>query len=290
MTRQILTLCGLDRAKREIKKDVHGYLSSLLEYCPELKILQTSIGSCIKKAENGVLTDDIADYLSRAFKVIHEMLSDQSKIPDPRTPYENLRQGEERRYDLIITLQSITLAEPYAIAAIDQKNFVGLSRLISDYGISFEEIVAKLLKTLKRCATQAVKACSNVELAGVTGDCVIIAGKEVNEVLACILKLMASTNKLIAKNFQELKDHGLLRAGITWCERGLGSEYKGILPGLHASKIGDRRDAAFGEITISEPIYQRLAPKYKGRFSLIDIGESVQGNTYSGRYDSTLDD
>jgi hypothetical protein len=232
----------------------------------------------------------MADCLYKTFKAIFDMLSGQSRIPDPRTPYENDRQGYERRYDLITTLQGISLPEPYAVAAIDHKNFVGLGRLISDYGVSFDEVVAKLLKTLKSCATQAAKACSNVELAGVTGDGVIVVGNDVNEVLVCILKFMASTCKLIARDFRELKDHGLLRAGITWREHDLGSEYQGVLPGLHAAKIGDRHGAGFGEITISEPIYQRLTPEYQERFSLIDGGESEQGNTYSGRYDSRLDD
>jgi excisionase family DNA binding protein len=290
MTRQILTLCGLATAKREVRKDAHAYLTSLLESCPELQILRTPIENCIKKAENGVLTDDIADCLSKTFKVIFEMLNDQSRIPDPRTPYENDRQGYERRYDLITTLQGISLPEPYAVAAIDHKNFVGLGKLISDYGTSFDEVVAELLKTLKNCAKQAAKACSNVELAGVTGDSVIVAGNDVNQVLACILKLMAAACKSIARNFRELKDHGLLRAGITWREHDLGSEYRGISPGLLAAKIGDRHGAAFGEITISEPIYQRLASEYQRRFRLIDGGESEQGNSYIGSYDSRLDD
>ncbi len=293
MTRQILTLCGLDTAKREVKKNAYAYLTGLLESCPELQILQAPIEDCIKKAENGVLTDDIADCLSRTFKVIFEMLSDQSRIPDPRTPYESDRQGYERRYDLITILQDISLPEPYAVAAIDHKNFVGLGRLISEYGGgSFDEVVAKLLKTLKSCATQAAKACSNVELCGVTGDGVIVAGNDVNEVLACILKLMASTSKSIAKNFDELIDHGLLRVGITWRANDLDSEYRGLLPGFLAAKIGDRRGAAFGEITISEPIYQRLTLEYQKRFRLIVIDDvkSGQGNTYSGRYDSRLDD
>ncbi len=293
MTRQILTLCGLDTAKREVKKNAYAYLTGLLESCPELQILQAPIEDCIKKAENGVLTDDIADCLSRTFKVIFEMLSDQSRIPDPRTPYESDRQGYERRYDLITILQDISLPEPYAVAAVDHKNFVGLGRLISEYGGgSFDEVVAKLLKTLKSCATQAAKACSNVELCGVTGDGVIVAGNDVNEVLACILKLMASTSKSIAKNFDELIDHGLLRVGITWRANDLDSEYRGLLPGFLAAKIGDRRGAAFGEITISEPIYQRLTLEYQKRFRLIVIDDvkSGQGNTYSGRYDSRLDD
>ena len=291
MTRQILTLCGLDTAKREVKKDAYAYLTGLLESCPELQILQAPIEDCIKKAENGVLTDDIADCLSRTFKVIFEMLSDQSRIPDPRTPYESDRQGYERRYDLITILQDISLPEPYAVAAIDHKNFVGLGRLISEYGGgSFDEVMAKLLKTLKSCATQAAKACSNVEFAGITGDSVIVAGNDVNEVLVCILKLMASASASIAKNCEEFKDHGLFRAGITWREYDLGSEYRGILPGVQAAKMGDRHGAAYGEITISEPIYQRLTPEYEGRFHLIDCRESKQGNTYSGNYDARLDD
>lgn len=292
LTRQILTICGLDTTKHAVKKDTSAYLRGLVESCPELQILQCQIEDCIKKADSGVLTDDIVFCLSRTFNVIFEMLSDQSRIPDPRTPYENDRQGYERHYDLITTLQGISLPEPYAIASVDHKNFIGLARLISDYGSSFDEVVAKLLKTLKSCATQAAKACSSVELCGVTGDGVIVAGNDVNEVLVCILKLMASTSKSIAKNFDELKDHGLLRVGITWRANDLGSEYQGVWPGILSAKIGDRRGAAFGEITISEPIYQRLTLEYQNRFRLIviDADKTRQGKTYSGRYDSRLDD
>ncbi len=290
MTRQILSLCGLDTEKREVGKGAHAYLKIMMESCPEMQILQSQIESCIKKAEDGMLTVEIADCLSRTFKIILEMLSGQSRIPDPRTPYENDRQGYERKYDLITTLQGINLPVPYAIAAADLKNFMGLIKLLGEYGSSVDEVVAKLLKTLKRCANEASSACSNVELSGVTGDAIIMAGSDVNELLVCILNLMNITSKEIAKNFSELQDRGLFRVGITWCDNDLGNEYRGLLPGIQAAKMGDRQGAAYGEITISEPIYQRLNHEYQRRFRLIDGGESEQGHTYSGSYDRKLDD
>jgi hypothetical protein len=51
---------------------------------------------------------------------------------------------------------------------------------------------------------------------------------------------------------------GLLRAGISWREDSLSSDYADIRPGVIAYEIGDKHGRGLGEIAISEAIYQRL--------------------------------
>lgn len=87
----------------------------------------------------------------------------------------------------------------------------------------------------------------------------------------------------------ELRSFGLLRVGIAWHQRELGSGFGEIRPGKTAHQIGDKRGRKIGDVTITEAILQRLSPGLKRQFSLVDDETCEQGQVYIRHWNRSID-
>lgn len=294
--RQVLTRCGLDVDNRSNSekldpagklKDAAYYLADLLKNAPELEPWEGDLQDCIKRASKGILTTAIGESLSRTFQLI-------LGHAERRIPRTNSRQGdilcEDRHIDLIECLQEINLPDPYAVAIADTKAFVGMARLISRFADSdVDEVVVSLHRKLRTSAEKASNIFPDVHFAGQTSDTLILASPNPDNIFLCVLDLMRGTTQMMEHCINELRSFGLLRVGIAWHQRELGSGFGEIRPGKTAHQIGDKRGRKIGDVTITEAILQRLSPGLKRQFSLVDDETCEQGQVYIRHWNRSID-
>ncbi|HEX8145024.1 MAG TPA: helix-turn-helix domain-containing protein [Pyrinomonadaceae bacterium] len=277
LVRQILTVCGLDKGSTKAQ-DVNVYLSELLENCPEIKPLEDDLRSCIEQSKEGVLTEDMADCLSKTFYLILSVFDTPGRIPDPRPSTERDRERLAFQDGLIVRLRDINLPEPYTVSVADIRNLRNLPRVADIFGFNYEEALEGLLNWVQQTAREIEKRHPGIILAGISSDNVILAGRNADEVFASTLDLVKeTTRRLAAVDNNQFAQFGLLRAGIALHENGVGDDYQGVRPGLIAYELGDKPGQALGTITVTQDVYELLSPASQGEFAASDA------NTGQGR-------
>jgi hypothetical protein len=267
MTRQILTACNLDietesegTKGNKVNKDSSYYLEKLLTQLPDLRPLEGKLRFCISESKNGILTLNMAECLSNTFSMILSIFDNQV-IPDPRPTYERRKEKQQIWDGLLITFKEVQLTPPYAIAVADIKNIRNLPKYGEIFGITQGHALNNLQDWVERIVNKVVERhrSEGVVLAGLTGDNVILASPTCEGTFISLLDLIRQMNYELAVIDRTLfASFGLLRAGISWREDSLSSDYADIRPGVIAYEIGDKHGRGLGEIAISEAIYQRL--------------------------------
>jgi hypothetical protein len=287
MTRQILTLCGLDVEKQindqmkenGTKKDAQHYLNELTNACHELKPMEADLQNCIKSSQQGVLTQGTADCLKKVFNMIMTVLKD--KIPDPRPPYEIDRERMERRDGLIRRLQSVPISGPYAVAVADIRNFLNIADLATLFEKSYDEGIEDLLDFVHDKATIVCRSePTDVHLCGFPADNVVLAGPSADRVVSAVLALIRETTKYVADKDRRLTPFGLLRVGVAWHENELGNDFLGVKPGLIAFDLADKTHQPPGAISVTKAIVDRLPPSLQKQFLSLSDGKADQGGTF----------
>jgi len=300
-TRQALTVCGLDvdkRAKADrtdehgVMKDAAFYLTELLAAAPEMQILEAELRDCVSACEHGVLTPAIASSLDRAFKFIGELLERGKRIPIPPKLHDD-RAKLENHADLIARLREISLGGGYCVAVADIKNLLGIVSLYGD-GIDSFEAVDMVLGKVDGCAKGTVAVHQGVRFYGISGDNLVFAGADPNQVLRAIVELTKRTTISIQESVKEVADLGLLRSGIAWYHQDLGQQFRGVHPGVTAYRIGDRPGRSLGDIAATHAVFERLSPENQRAFakSVDEKGRaetSGQGDVYVRHWNQQVD-
>jgi len=287
--RQVLGLCDpdLDRRPSSRRFDAHGnpkdasyYLKELCKSMPELEPLHVDLQDSIKRANQGRLTSEVVEPLSRAFQLILGYFDAGDRIPRYSSERSNTL-PKPRGLDLIPRLQDIALPEPYAVAVVDAKNFTGTARyLCTEPGDGVDETAASLHEQLRTSALQVSKMFSDVYFAGYTADAVVLAGPHPETVFQGVLNLMQTTTRIMEEHWNSLPAFGLLKTGIAWHQPDLGTGFRGVEPGTVAYQIGDKGERKPGDVVITDPILQRLSPECGGQFGPVDDGQCEQGQIY----------
>lgn len=296
-TRQVLTCCGLDIDKRLNSnrvdekgrpKDASYYLESLLKSAQELKPLEVDLSNCVEAAKEGILTQEIANQLSKAFRVILKVFEAGNRIPRPKMSYAD-NYKIQRNADLFTRLREIAIPEPYAVAVGDIKNFVNIFKHLSRYSEDPDEALDFLLKTVRKCAEKATNAYPNVHFSGPSVDNLIFASHDPDNLYLSILDLTRRTVSTIEHEIKDLREFGLFRTGIAWQQRNLGIEYSGVHPGITALKIGDKTGRPWGSITITKAVYNRLSPEHRRQFSQLEGEDCDQGEVFIRLWNTNID-
>ncbi len=298
MTRQVLAACNLDVDERRehekvddkgLPKDASFYLEELLTSCPELRILEKALRTCVAESRHGLLTENIASCLSETFHFILSVFDSQQRIPDPRPNYERNRERLQTRDGLLTRLREIALPQPYAVTVADIKNLQNLPRVGDIFGVSYDQALDNLLSWVERAARDVAGRHHDIVLGGLTADNVILAGPSADGILLGTLDLIRkTTRRLAAVDLHQFAAFGLLRIGIAWRQDAMGGEHQGVRPGLIAHDIGDKPGRDLGVISITKAVYDRLSPQYQSEFS--ETGEdSGQGSVFVRQWNSDRD-
>lgn len=280
LVRQVLTFCGLDKASAKAQ-DANIYLKELLASCPEIKPLEGDLRSCIDESKGGILTEGMADCLSKSFYLILSVFDTPGRIPDPRPSTERDRERLAFQDGLIVRLREINLQEPYTVSVADIRNLRNLPRVADIFGVNYEEALEGLLNWVQQTAREIEKRYPGVILAGISSDNIILAGRDADEVFLSTLDLVReTTRRLAAVDNNQFAQFGLLRAGIALHENGAGDDYQGVRPGLIAYELGDKPGQALGTITITQRVYELLSSDSRGEFAASDA-TTGQGRVFS---------
>lgn len=277
MTRQVLTACELDVDERTdlekvddrgVPKDASYYLNELLTNCPELRTLEDNLRTCITNSGTGYLTEDISGCLSRTFRLILNVFDIQQRIPDPRPQRERNNERSRARADLLTIFREIALPQPYAIAVADIRNLRNLPRVADVFGVTFEQAMDNLLKWVEKAARNVAKRHAEVHFAGLSGDSVILAGSNVDDVFLAVVDLIRqTTRRLIEIDYNQFAPFGLLRAGIAWREDGMGEEFQAVRPGIIAHDLANQPEQELGAVNITKAVFDRLSPEHQSTFT-----------------------
>lgn len=264
MLRQVLTDCHLDVDERDPSddgeiRDSSFYLGELLHVCPELGPLEADLQAAVRTSKLGVLTPAVAGVLERAFESILQLLD--ARIVDPRPPYETDRERLEAREGMVIRAREIPLPPPYAVAVVDIRNFLNLSKLGVALGITYDEGVEGLLVWLGRAARSVVGRHPGVCLCGEPGDNAMLAGPNADEVLLAVIDLIQETSRRLGDIDEKQVSHfGLLRAGIAWCDPAMGEEFSRTKSTFTAHALADKFGQPWGTISITDVLHRHLSP------------------------------
>jgi hypothetical protein len=295
--RQMLTVCKLDDDERssssKLKKggaprDANYYLGQLMESCPEVGVaLEDDLRECINLAKSGRLTETIASTLSQSFHLILDAFDKGNRIPDPRPWRDQAREHLQKQDGLLIRFKEVQMPEPYAIAVLDVFNFLRLTKIGEILGISYEEALLGMTNWVEVKARSIADNHRGTQFVGLTGDQIIFASPEVNQILETIDELMLSSRVHLNDSVDHrLATLSLFRGGISWCEKATGKGYGGVEPGLLAYHIGDKSGVAPGTIRITEAVYKRLSSHYREKFK-DDDEDSLQGRVFAKAWTSS---
>lgn len=300
MTRQVLTVCGLDIDKRVegkktdkagFLKDAQFYLEELAASCSEIQSMVKHLKDCIIASREGIVTPDMADCLSKTFYLLHSVLESQHRIPDPRPQNERDRERGTACDGLVTRCLEVNLPDPYAIAVTDIKNLYNLPKLGEVIGMPTDLATVNLLRWAEHVTRDVLKRHPRVIQAGWSGDNVIVAGASCDDVFLATIDLIRETSRQLAAMDRDIiAPFGLFRAGIAWSEHGLGSAYRGARPGMLAYKLADKPGRKLGAIVATQAVMNRLSPKYSEGFVESDLDDkNDQGKTFIRHWDHGRD-
>jgi excisionase family DNA binding protein len=283
MTRQILARCGYDEESSKAQR-AEDYLDELLKRCEVLRLLEGDLRDNLPKPGKAVLTVQMADALSKAFVLIRNLLESEERIPDPRTQREINIMRWKRELDLPSRLREIRLPEPYAVAVTDIKNLLGMVRYQCRFGKTFTEAFEMVLGQFKKTLKQVVSLYDGVDLPGITGDSLVLAGADPNALYSCAQHMIKETTWRIASDIKELEDFGLLRIGMAWCDSQLGFGFDFLQAGFIAHKIGDKEGRLPGSISITHHVFEKMDPKLISELEEHKDETTEQGLVYVGEW------
>lgn len=294
LTRQVLTACGLDtdeRAEDEkrdgkgILKDASYYLNELLTNCPELRVLEKELDTCIAKSKEGLLSEEISKCLFKTFRLILHTFEAQQRIPDPRLP----RFQKEARPDLITVFSRVPIVQPYAIAVADIKNLRGLPRAMNEiWGKSTEESMMKLLEWVNGVAHEIAQRHPDCKYCDLSGDSIILASPDPDKLCLSVLDLIKLTSQRLGEFDLKYIPFGLLRVGIAWRDDRMGGEYQGALAGLIAHDLANIPGQELGTLNVTQAVFDRLSPEHQTDFKMSNQS-SRQGKVFSQKWISERD-
>lgn len=277
MLRQVLTTAGVVRDKRTKKtsdegapKDAASYLAELLASCPELKALQKDLDECASVKIQGPLREEHIRTLCRAFGVIGTLFGKDHRIPDPRSIAERNRSFLKRQDGLIKCFQDIQMPSPYTVAVCDiynLRNLIGIGELL---GTDFEDALSNLIDWVEKTADKVARRHPGTLFAGVSGDTVIFAHANPDEMISVVEDLHNETTLRLNQADRRLAQLGLFRTGLARVDNSRRGQFATVRAGLTAYRIGDRSGRTPGTISLTREVLKTLSEEMQNKFSDTD--------------------
>jgi len=129
---------------------------------------------------------------------------------------------------------------------------------------------------------------------GISGDSLVFAGVDPNQVARALLDLTKRTTLSVSQSVREVADLGLLRSGMAWCDKSLAKEFRGVYPGITAYRIGDKHGRRLGDVAVTHAVLERLSSENQRAFqkSVDEKGHAEtteQGDVYIRHWNHEVD-
>ncbi len=292
LTRQILTICGLDKEPTStVAMPPEHYLEELIKSCPELTSLKPDIIRCIEESKKGLLTKEIAKCLDRVFKVLVTILD--SRLPNPMP--------EQDKIDIIDVLQQRTLqiqiSGPHAVVVADIYNFENIPKLGEVFGFTYDEAQKRIMEWVQNVCKKVISEYKNMTHVDMANDNIMFGGSDANEVVKVVLDLNKNLHLMLNEKDIRIGHFGFIRTGIAWRENSAMNALSGYRPGVLAYKIGDRTKISPGDICVTKKVYEQLdidIQRYFEKFEGFDEklnkqAKEEQEGVYIRRFDGVRD-